>query len=68
LADIWIQAADRQAVTDAADRIDRALARDADRKGQVFHGRRVLVDAPLAVTFAVSVDDCLVTVSQVDRV
>jgi len=68
LADIWIQAADRQAITAAAHRIDRTLARDADRKGQIFHQHRVLIDAPLAVTFSVSVADCLVTVTQVRRI
>ncbi len=68
LADLWVQATDRQAVTGAADRIDRALARDADTKGQPFDGARIIVQAPLAVSFTVSPDDCQVTVYQVWRV
>lgn len=33
LANLWLDATDRRAVTDAADEIDRALARDATTKG-----------------------------------
>jgi hypothetical protein len=36
LAKIWTQARDRQAVTDASDRLDVALRDDPDTKGKVF--------------------------------
>ena len=65
LADIYNRAADRRAVSRAADRIDRILLFDAERKGRAFHGKRLLVEPPLAVTFTVSPDDCLVEVLQV---
>jgi len=52
LADLWTKATDRQALTDAANAIDRRLRSDADAQGQPFFGRRLLVVAPLAVTFA----------------
>jgi hypothetical protein len=69
LADIWNQASDQQAVTDAADRIDDVLRRDADQKGQAYHGiRRLIVDAPLAVVFTPYRDDCRVFVIQVRRI
>jgi plasmid stabilization system protein ParE len=60
LAEIWVQAADRQAVADA-DRIDRALGRAKD-------GYRVYADPPLAVGFEVSPDDCMVRVVRVASV
>lgn len=62
---IWLSALDRQAVTTAVARIDRALAVDPDQKGLPFFGERILVAAPLAVTFTVSPDDRLVQVLQV---
>jgi len=68
LADIWNQALDRQAVTQAANRIDRELRIDAHGKGRIFHNRRLLVVSPLAVTFAVDPGDCKATVLQVRRV
>ncbi|HEY7309722.1 MAG TPA: hypothetical protein VH643_10225 [Gemmataceae bacterium] len=68
LADLWTQASDRQAVADAANRIERELLRDADRKGQEDDGQRILVDRPLAVTFTVSPDDCLVTIVWVEQI
>ena len=68
LADIWNRASDRQAVTDAADEIDRELRIDADRKGRPFQGqRRLLHVPPLAVVFVVNPGDCMVTVLQVRR-
>jgi plasmid stabilization system protein ParE len=68
LADIWNRARDRQAVSEAANRIDRLLRIDPERKGQPFHQRRVLADTPLVVTFAVHPDDCRVDVLQVRRI
>jgi hypothetical protein len=67
LADIWNKAADRKAVTDAANRIDRTLKYDAERQGHEFNGERALFELPLAVTFTVSPDDRMVHVLQVRR-
>ena len=68
LANLWNQATDRQAVTDAANRMEQSLMRDADQKGRALNGRRILIDAPLALTFTVSPVDCLVTVVWVERI
>ncbi len=68
LADIWMNAADRPAVRDAAHRIDRALERRPENLGQVVGDDRIYADAPLAVTFSVSPDDCRVKVWQVEQV
>jgi plasmid stabilization system protein ParE len=68
LADIWMNATDRQSVRDAANRIDRALERNPERLGQSLGDDRVYVDAPLAVTFAVFPADCRVRVWQVEQV
>ena len=58
LADIWIKASDRQAVTDAVDAIDRLLSLDAMKLGRpVGDGLRVLLKRPIEVLFEVSVDD-----------
>jgi hypothetical protein len=66
LATIWTQATDRQAVTDAADAIDRELSVDAPTKGQpVSEGLRALVIDPLRVLFSASEPDRLVEVSNV---
>jgi hypothetical protein len=68
LAELWIQASDRQGVADAANAIDRQLRKNADTQGQPFFGRRVLLVSPLSVTFAVSLADRTVTVMQVHRI
>jgi hypothetical protein len=68
LTNIWLQASDRQAVTHASNRMERSLKRDADQKGYEDDGRRILIDPPLAFTFTVSPDDCLVTIVWVERV
>ena len=68
LTNLWIQASDRQAVTDASNRMERALRRDADQKGYADNGQRILIDPPLAFTFTVSPDDRLVTIVWVERV
>jgi plasmid stabilization system protein ParE len=67
LADIWNRASDRQAVSEAANRIDRDLRIDADRKGQNLGDYRLLRDPPLVVTFTVDAGDCKVTVLNVRR-
>jgi plasmid stabilization system protein ParE len=67
LADIWNRATDRQAVTDASNRIDRLPSRDAHRVGRPFNGRRLLIEPPLVVVFRVSPQDRLATVIKVGR-
>jgi len=62
LADIWIRASDKQAVTNASDEIDRRLRRDPNQIGTANPlGWRIIAQPPLA-TFEVSDDDRLVTV------
>jgi hypothetical protein len=51
LMTIWTGAADRNAVREAADRIDRILSRDADTRGVDFYGDRLLVEPPLTIRF-----------------
>ena len=62
LARIWTDAADRQAVTNAADEIDRVLRRDALSVGEEYDDDRRLVIDPLEVIYTVSPDDCMVRV------
>jgi hypothetical protein len=65
LAHIWITATNRQAVADAADRIDRRLMHDPERQGEDFYGDQLLVENPLGIVFAVNPDDRQVRVIQV---
>ena len=65
LTQIWLDAADRNAITQAANAIDHALADDPQNKGEEFYGDRLFVATPLAVTFAVHDADRVVQVLQV---
>ena len=65
LARIWMSAANRKAVSEAADRIDAALSVNPEAKGQPFFGDRLLVARPLGVTFSISTEDRMVQVLQV---
>ena len=65
LAEIWIAATDRQAITQAAHVIDQLLASDPLAQGEEFYGDRILVALPLAVTFAVNEQDRTVQILQV---
>jgi hypothetical protein len=65
LATIWTQAADRQAVRDAADQVDRELAYSPETKGTDFYGDRLIVIGPLQVVFKVDTARREVTVLQV---
>ena len=68
LADIWIAAPDRGAVTKAASRIDTWLAKDPLLVGEARESAtRILVEPPLAIYFDVSEPDRLVTVWAVWR-
>jgi hypothetical protein len=68
LAEIWMQAADRQAVRAAADRIDQRLRVDPDHQGVQLRGKWYLIERPLAIQYVVRPDDRLVEVVQVRRV
>jgi len=67
LAHLWNQAPDRQAVTDSANRIDRELKEDADRKGVLWGPFLAFFDDPLSVLYVVDKGDCTVRVIQVRR-
>jgi hypothetical protein len=68
LADIYNNASDRRAVTDASNRIDRELRNDAHQKGHSLQGgRRFLRVPPLLVAFTFSQDDRMVSVLKVLR-
>ncbi len=68
LADLWVHAPDRSEVTDAADAIDRILARNPLSAGEAREGnRRILFVPPLAVYYDVNLDDRKVTVTAVWR-
>ena len=65
LTRIWLDAADREAVTRAANEIDRTLADDPQTKGEDFYGDRLLVSVPMALTFTVNVEDRIAQILQV---
>ena len=68
LAEIWLSATDKGAVTAAADQIDELLSRDADCRGvDVHEGLRALVVEPLVIHFTASKPDRLTTVWSVRR-
>jgi hypothetical protein len=67
LATLWVQAPDRQAVAESADRIDRELKNDAPDKGVPYGPFRALFDEPLSVLFTVDEQDRMVRVIQVRR-
>lgn len=68
LATLWIEAADRGAVTSAAGAIDRYLASDADGKGTpIVDVIRQLTVPPLRVLFAASEPDRMARVLLVER-
>jgi hypothetical protein len=69
LADEWLGATNRNAVTGAAAAIDRELSQDASTKGvEVSEGLRAYFTAKLKVLFAVREDDRVVEVLRVRRV
>ena len=68
LTRIYNQPVDRQAVTDAANLIDRELKIDPDQKSRVFGGIHFYRAPPSVVAFEVIPDDCLERVLQVYRV
>jgi hypothetical protein len=67
LARIWLAAIERQAVTVAADSIDKTLRDHAETAGVEFQGWRLLHVPPLAVVFRVDLANRQVHVRQVWR-
>lgn len=67
LADLWNNASDRQAITAAADRIERRLRRSPETAGKPHGEDRYLVYPPLAARFSINPDDSQVKVTQVWR-
>lgn len=66
LADIWLAAEDRAAVSQAAALLDRQLANDPSNVGESRpDGRRVHFAAPLGVVFRVHADELRVVVNHV---
>jgi mRNA-degrading endonuclease RelE of RelBE toxin-antitoxin system len=66
LTEIWLAAEDRSMVTDAASEIDRRLRVQPEREGESRDsGQRILLIAPLGVTFEVLSADRLVRVLDV---
>lgn len=69
LTNLWVNAPDRQAVTDAADQIDRDLARDPLNTGESRDGgTRIHIVPPLAVLFDTDAAARTVTVWAVWRI
>lgn len=68
LADLWMNAEDRNAIAEAADQIDAMLCRDAHELGESRTGRiRRMFVRPLGVAFEVREDDRMVLVVAVWR-
>ena len=66
LAQLWINAADRNALAAAADLIDALLKTDPQSQGESRHrDMRILICLPLVVNFKVSEPDRTVLVSDV---
>ncbi len=68
LASIWIRAADRNQIMQAAFAIDEVLRDSPNDAGELrSEGRRVLLHPPLGVTFSFSTDNQTVLVLTVWR-
>jgi hypothetical protein len=68
LADVWLNAPDRNAVTRAAHDIEQRLRHDPENNGESrSDGRRILFSDPLAVVYRVLSEDRLVEVLSVWR-
>ena len=69
LARLWTVATDRQAITDAANSIDRLLQSDPEEKGESLgDGIRELTVGPLCIAYEASEPDRLVKVTKVTLV
>lgn len=68
LTQIWLGARDRQRITESAEQIDGQLRTNPDQRGESREDdRRILMVAPLAVSFRVLTDDLRVVVLKVWR-
>lgn len=68
LANIWLNAPNQQAVTNASYRVDQLLQNDPETEGeQRDNGRRILFVVPLAAIYRVNTDTKVVTVVSVLR-
>jgi hypothetical protein len=66
LANLWLRGRNRQAISDAADKIDDTLRENADTAGESRTGdRRVFHEPPLGVMFSVDLADRKVLVLDV---
>jgi hypothetical protein len=69
LADLWMKAPDRNAVTEASHLIDAELSEDASSKGvEVSEGLRAFFAPPLRILFAVDEGDRKAEVLRVRRI
>lgn len=69
LANCWMDAADRNAITHAADAVNAILAWDATTKGIVVEGDlKELIMPPLQFLFGVSEPDRLVRIVHVELI
>jgi len=67
LANIWLNASDRQSVANAFNRIESSLKHNAHLQGRQHpSGWRVIALPPLVVSFKFSENDRLVTILSVD--
>ena len=67
LARLWTEASDRQAITDAANRIDRKLQDDPESKTIPFGRFHALAVGPLAILCEIDPGDRMVRVIQVRK-
>ena len=65
LTRLWMQASDRKAVEQTANRIDQILTHAPETKGQDFYGDWILVVDPLQIVYKVEPNDLSVTVLDV---
>lgn len=68
LAEIWMQATNRNAVSAASNRIDRELRVDAPQKGIPFGRQYLLIESPLIAAYIVDPGDCLVRILKLHRI
>jgi hypothetical protein len=69
LAELWVNSVDRQAITDAANRIDVVLRKDPLNTGESrSDDDRIHADCPLGILFTVDVMDRKVHVERVWRI
>ena len=68
LTNMWVRGPDGQAIADASNRLDAALANDPETKGTPLGKFFVREDAPLSVLYHVDPGDRMVRVMAVKRI